>query len=516
VGDRYLRLFEDLPVGMFAFSGETGTLDVNPALGSMFGFTTPALMISRPPGDFLLARVERQRLMVLLRADNSVTNFVSRASREDGRTLWLSVDARAVFSGKRLERLDGVVRDITAQVQAARELCATRIRLARARESAASRARYQATVIEIGALALSGNDPGQLLDEALSAMAAVVGVPLAAAFEVYPDQGTATISAVVDDSGTAAAVGTTFPLAALTTYQAVLDSGGAVAVEDYAIESEHRRTPMMIDLAVRASLSALIPGGQRPLGAISLFSRLPRIWTVDEKEFVQLMAGMMSTALQRSRAEEQKGLLLARLVDAQESERRSIANEIHDDAVQVMTAASLRLDILRRQLGEHPASVMAERLQETMSLSIRRLRRLLFDLSPPALERAGLRAAVELALEQLRDDSGVEVEVTGTLAEEPGIAQQRTLYRVFQEALTNVRKHAQASRVVAQLDDSGGGVTLVVTDDGVGFVRADVEIPKPGHLGIPAMHERLELAGGWARVTTSPGEGTEVRLWLPT
>ncbi|GAC1574856.1 MAG: hypothetical protein NVS3B24_02560 [Candidatus Dormibacteria bacterium] len=383
-----------------------------------------------------------------------------------------------------------------------------------ARQQAAARSRQQAAIIHVGRKALGGSEPGALVQSALETLAETLEVPLAAAFAINHELETAAVMAVIDDADTPVKPGATFPLDILSSYHAILARGGPVAVEDYD-QADISRNDMMISLGIRASLATLIPGPQRPIATLLLLSRVPRRWTASELEFVQVVSGMVSVAIQRMRAEEQRRLLLARLVTVQEEERQSIANDIHDDAVQVMTAANMRLDILRRQLGDVAETETVDRLQQAVSLSIRRLRNLLFELSPPALERYGLSAALRMALDQLKSETSIQVELTGTLEVEPDTSRRTVLYRVFQEALVNIRKHAAAQRVEVAVQDLDGGTEVVIKDDGVGFNAEDIDAPRPGHLGITGMRERMQLAGGRVKITSGPGAGTTIRLWMP-
>jgi signal transduction histidine kinase len=88
-------------------------------------------------------------------------------------------------------------------------------------------------------------------------------------------------------------------------------------------------------------------------------------------------------------------------------------------------------------------------------------------------------------------------------------------YRIAQEAIANVRKHARASHVEVVLVSEGGGTRVVIRDDGVGF-DPERTAPAPGHLGLPDMRERAELAGGWLRISSAPGSGTVVEFWIPS
>jgi PAS domain S-box-containing protein len=215
------------------------------------------------------------------------------------------------------------------------------------------------------------------------------------------------------------------------------------------------------------------------------------------------------------RALQQRRDLSQRLQKAQEAERRRIAADIHDDPIQVLSAVDMRLQML----GAYPDQVSAEELaglETDVRTAIERLRSLLFELRPAALDREGLVAALRIYLDHTAVSTGWEVEVRDALTEEPDPDLRTVLYRVAQEAVTNARKHADASRVTIDVSSAEGGVLLRVRDDGVGFAAGEsIDRPAPGHLGLPTIVESAELAGGWARVTAAPDEGTTLECWLP-
>jgi PAS domain S-box-containing protein len=217
-------------------------------------------------------------------------------------------------------------------------------------------------------------------------------------------------------------------------------------------------------------------------------------------------------ALQRS--DDERRRLLDRMFAVQEEERHRIAGDIHDDSVQVMAAAALRLDMLRQKLEDPEHLVMIDRVTTTVRTSIDRLRRLMFELRPPALDREGLANAVQTYLEQLEGESELTTELQDLLTEEPPEQVRLVLYRVVQEALTNARKHGEAKHVMVRLEESEGSVVATITDDGCGFEMGDLESPA-GHLGISSMRERTTQAGGQISLRTAPGEGTTVEARLP-
>ena len=216
--------------------------------------------------------------------------------------------------------------------------------------------------------------------------------------------------------------------------------------------------------------------------------------------------------LERDLAE--RRALLAHLVTAGEEERARIAGDIHDDSIQAIAAAGMRLQILRRKLHDPEQLKLLGDLQETIGLSIDRLRHLLFELRPPVLDSEGLAAALEMYLEDAADGSTTRYELKDKLRSQPSAQTRTILYRIAQEALVNVRKHACATTVTVSLLERDGGYLVRIADDGVGFA-VDEAKPVSGHLGLASMQERAMLADGWLRVTSAPQDGTAIEVWVP-
>lgn len=202
-----------------------------------------------------------------------------------------------------------------------------------------------------------------------------------------------------------------------------------------------------------------------------------------------------------------------RIVGAQEEERRRIAADIHDDPVQKMTAVGIQLDILRRNLADPKAQEALDSLGGLVSLAIGRLRELLFELRPPALERGGLADTI-LRFGEEMTEAGVELTVEDRLTVEPPPETSVIAYRIIQEALSNVRKHSRATRTTVILETTAGGISIRVEDDGIGIPPERLADPVLGHIGVDGMCERAELAGGRCRIDGT-GDGTTVECFLP-
>ena len=214
-------------------------------------------------------------------------------------------------------------------------------------------------------------------------------------------------------------------------------------------------------------------------------------------------------------ADEQRRSLLERVVTSQEEERRQVAGDIHDDAIQAMVAVTLQLQALGGRLHDPRSTELLDRLAATATESVGRLRQLVFELRPPLLDEVGLAAAIAQYARRAGELAGFTVQVTDESAGELPDELRVVAYRIVQEALANVRAHARASRVAVRLEEVDGGVLARVSDDGIGFLPGLAERRPAGHLGLISMREQATMAGGWCRVASAPSMGTTVEAWIP-
>jgi PAS domain S-box-containing protein len=248
-----------------------------------------------------------------------------------------------------------------------------------------------------------------------------------------------------------------------------------------------------------------------------------------EKENVETLTSLASqgaSALENARlyeelAERERELrdLVARILVAEEEERRRVAYEVHDGLTQMVVAAHQRLQILAE---DHPpgSAEGREELEEVIELvrrTVTEARRVIADLRPTTLDDFGLATAVRLQIEEMRA-GGYEASYEETLGEERlPTTLETALFRVAQEALTNVRKHAGTARVRVALGRRNGAVWLEVRDWGRGFEPTEVASDGgPGErVGLSSMRERVALLGGRLEIHSEPGEGTSVVVEVP-
>lgn len=222
----------------------------------------------------------------------------------------------------------------------------------------------------------------------------------------------------------------------------------------------------------------------------------------------------MLTEQERQRAE--LAALSSRTLGAQEEERRRIARELHDQTAQELTALLVRIR-LAADGSRDPAT--RERLAELRAATARTLdgvRRVARELRPSILDDLGLAEAVRAYTQEALAHAGIRVVVrTLGLADRLDPTRELVLYRVLQEALSNVAKHASATRVDVTIEQDDHAVVATVVDNGCGFVPRQGVAPTGQGLGLLGMRERLALVGGRLELETPPGGGTTVRATVP-
>jgi signal transduction histidine kinase len=213
--------------------------------------------------------------------------------------------------------------------------------------------------------------------------------------------------------------------------------------------------------------------------------------------------------------------LLARLVRAQEQERTQVAGDLHDDTVQVLSACVIALDRVRHAIEAGELDRASASLRQAASLvsgAVERTRRMTFELRPAMLWQHGLEPAVRHLLDALARETPMEVRLDiGSMPGRLDPTVEAIAFRSISELIANVRTHAEAHQVVISLSTDDGRLQAEVLDDGRGFnlEQAMERARATNHLGLEALTERIDAAGGSVEIVTSPGDGTKVSLSLP-
>lgn len=219
----------------------------------------------------------------------------------------------------------------------------------------------------------------------------------------------------------------------------------------------------------------------------------------------------MTTAPQGQSADGDVGGLIEHLIHAQELERQRIAERIHDDPMQALVAVGLRMQLLAARLPAEERAGM-EQLNDAVSSAMSTLRGLLVALRPRALDHERLGFILEAYLEQVTEDWDIETELDYRVTTEPSSRIVLTVFRIVQEALENVRKHAKATSVLVRVNSVDDGVLTEVRDNGGGIAK---DRPTDDDLGLMEMRERALSAAGWLELDGGSGAGAAVRFWLP-
>jgi signal transduction histidine kinase len=264
------------------------------------------------------------------------------------------------------------------------------------------------------------------------------------------------------------------------------------------------------------------------IGFLNVNSVTPSFFKESDADRLQALADLAAVALQNARLfesvsqqSEQLRALTTRLAEAEEIERRQLARELHDQAGQNLTALSLNLRMVHNQIAEageltrERIEKLCARLEDSLTLvkeTTKRIRNVMDYLRPPTLEEYGLVAALRWYGQEFNSRTNIAVTVQG---EEPdprlSASTETALFRIAQEALTNVSRHAQATRVEVKLTVSEAIVRVVIADNGIGFeATGPTKRNEHQHWGLLNMTERAQAVGGQCRVESDPGEGTRV------
>jgi signal transduction histidine kinase/YHS domain-containing protein len=208
---------------------------------------------------------------------------------------------------------------------------------------------------------------------------------------------------------------------------------------------------------------------------------------------------------------------IAALSTAQEAERGRLARELHDEIVQQLIALGHGVDRVQRLLQRDPAqaSDRLQALRANITALVDELRAIIGDLRPPALDELGLLPAVELLLQRSRE-GGPEVSLVVQGGERRLAPQSElALFRIVQEAWSNIRRHAQASQATFTFNYRSDDLVVTIADDGAGFLPPTDEEAPDGHWGLRGMRERAELTAGTLTVASRPGQGTSITVHIP-
>lgn len=311
----------------------------------------------------------------------------------------------------------------------------------------------------------------------------------------------------------------------------VMAAGEVINIPDMQNEP-HLLLPLSPGVQARSLLVAPVESRLRRIGAISVQGATPSIFDEDDERLLKILgvqAGMVIENARlyadqrqaREKAEKQRERMrhmARRVVQAQEKERTRIARELHDESGQALTSLKISLDLIRSLLPEELSDIR-QSLTDVLALTdqtMSNLRLLSHNLRPPGLDAFGLDAALAGLCQDFQTHTPLVVTYTGVALPELAPLPALALYRVAQEALTNISKHAQATAAQVSLTQDSDMITLTITDNGSGFAPPNFEeaLPVQG-AGLVGMVERLDMVNGRLHIESTPGQGSRLTAVVP-
>ena len=462
---KYRQIFENAGEGIFQSTPEGCYLTANPALACMHGFDSPEELIrscrdiSR---EIYVDPAKRDEFKRLLETHGSVRGFEHESFRQDGSKIWISVNAHAVRdeTGKILY-YEGTAQNITERKQTEQALRESEERYRELFENSKD-ALYvhdmngMYTSINRAAEKLSGYSRAELIGQHFSNF-------------VSPEYVNLVRSQLCRK----------------------LEASGETTYEIEMIAKQGRR------ISVEVSSRLIVENG-KPIG----------------------VQGCVRDVSERKRAQEAARTYSRRLIQAQEAERRRISRELHDQVGQILTAVKMKLHALQQEYSSPEIFSSIDDNIGVIDEAVSQVRDLSVVLRPLLLDDFGLVVALRWYLDRQSKNCGVPAEfITRSLTEDDRFSSEleTACFRIVQEAVTNVIRHAKASRISVMLERTGPDLILLIVDDGAGF---DVKAVRSGAavatLGLRGMEERVQAVGGSISIDSAPALGTEICARFPT
>jgi signal transduction histidine kinase len=327
----------------------------------------------------------------------------------------------------------------------------------------------------------------------------------------------------------------------------VIEGGGGVALEGARMPADKgvagwvatHREPLIVDdvnrddryyrdiaqdydFSTASILCVPLIAKGRVIGVLQVLNKEPgKYFTPDDQEILTNFAAQSAVAIENARLYESLREERDRIIAVEEDIRRRLARDLHDGPAQMLAAIIMSANFVKQAIAHESVGHAVAELDEMLPVAekaLRQVRTLLFDLRPVILETQGLVPALESYAQRLRDAEGLNV-VFNTVGEFGRLSHNAevAIFSIVQEAITNAKKHARASRIDIDVTPGDGELVVVIRDDGVGFNMKDVNAgyDERGSLGLLNMQERAEIVEGSLSVSSQPGQGTTVSMRLP-
>ena len=510
--EKYRGIFENAVEGIFQTTTDGRFVTVNPMMARIFGYDSPEEMMRtiHDVAEQLYVEPERRTEFARrMRRDGRVFEFETRVYRKDGDVIWVSVNARAVRDGSgEIVGFEGTLEDITERKRAEEDLRRSLDRLV--------------ALHEAGHLLGSTLEPEEIATRLLEIMRRISG--LTAAVISLRETGQLRVWRTIGLENLNPEVRHTPEVR--EAQEAVLENEAHRLFPMYARSDREDESVvgMFLPLRVRErAVGVLEVYGPRALAENDVVEILESLTTQAASSFENArLYGELADSAERLQE------LVGKILVAQEEERRRVAYEVHDGLAQVAAAAHQHLQAFAQY---HPpqSEEGREELKYVSGLvrqTVGEARRIIADLRPTALDDFGLKSAIRLHLDALRAEGWHIVYEDSLSSERLPAATETAIFRVVQEALNNVGKHAGTKRVKLSLEQrlveepapgERGRIRLQIRDFGRGFKpESSASRGGPGErVGMTGMRERITLLGGEFRVASRPGIGTLIVAEIP-
>lgn len=462
---KYKQIFENVGEGIFQSTPDGHYLTANPALAHIHGFDSPRELIescSDISREIYVDPARREEFKRLVELHGKVRGFEHQSFRKDGRKIWLSVNARAVRDEQgQIAYYEGTVQDISERKKAEEALRESEERYRELFENSKDAiyvhdmsGRYIS--VNHAAEKLSGYTREELIGRHFSSLVT----------PEYARQVREQLCRKLETSGE-------------TTYEVEL------------ITKQGHRIPVEVS-------SRLIVEQGLPIG----------------------VQGCVRDISERKRSQEASRTYSRRVLEAQEAERRRISLELHDQVGQILTAVKMNLHVLRKSCSAPEVLASIEENLSVIDEAVAQVRDLSVDLRPLVLDDFGLVVAVRWYLVRQAKNSGVAVEFVSLSVKDDErfpAALETACFRIVQEGVTNILRHANARRISVRLERTDDDLDLVIGDDGVGFDVKAVRAAGPAiaTLGLRGMEERAQAVGGTLTIDSAPALGTQICASFP-
>ncbi|HNP85486.1 MAG TPA: GAF domain-containing sensor histidine kinase [Kouleothrix sp.] len=284
-----------------------------------------------------------------------------------------------------------------------------------------------------------------------------------------------------------------------------------------AMPASEARTPRLFTGDPMACLLVPLHDGVAPVGRLELYIEHPSSLAADELELLETIGSEVAEAIVGARRRARETRAIYQLEQAIAEERARIARDIHDGLAQTIAFQRMRVDLWLDWVSTDPDRLRTElrAFKQSLRTQIVELRRAIFALRPVQFDELGFAGGLNRYIKEFGGQQSWDMQIDLSGLPSPLAPElEATCFRIVQEALTNVAKHAAATQVIVQIDQIDHGLRIRVSDNGRGFEPTDVA-SAPDRVGLRQMRERLAALRGQITILSRPGAGTELRVWLP-